>query len=264
MLTRFVRPLDQGKDPGRLEHGDDRRSEILAGSASILPTTITHSHLTPWLSSVYVPGEHRGKGIASAGRAIEFWEGNEFSQQVAKRPFPVRLRGRREGRAIAYFNEAIRLNPKSATAWFARGRLHLFEGSADKAQADFDQASALAPANATIALWADIAARRNKQPGRLAQTTSDIDMAAWPAPVVKLFLNQMTSADVLAAADNPDASKKSGQICEANFYGGEFALTKGAKEEAIRLFRLAASECPHGYLEWDGAVAELKLLGAGP
>jgi predicted N-acetyltransferase YhbS len=41
-------------------------SGAVLGSAGILPTTITHQHLTPWLSSVYVPGEHRGKGIASA------------------------------------------------------------------------------------------------------------------------------------------------------------------------------------------------------
>ena len=38
----------------------------LLGSAGILPTTITHKHLTPWLSSVYVPEEFRGKGFASA------------------------------------------------------------------------------------------------------------------------------------------------------------------------------------------------------
>ena len=41
-------------------------SGTLLGSAGILPTTITHKHLTPWLSSVYVPEPHRGKGIASA------------------------------------------------------------------------------------------------------------------------------------------------------------------------------------------------------
>jgi predicted N-acetyltransferase YhbS len=38
----------------------------LLGSANVLATTLTHQHLTPWLSSVYVPLEHRGKGIASA------------------------------------------------------------------------------------------------------------------------------------------------------------------------------------------------------
>ncbi len=40
-------------------------SGAIVGSAGILATTITHQHLTPWLSSVYVPLEHRGKGIAS-------------------------------------------------------------------------------------------------------------------------------------------------------------------------------------------------------
>jgi hypothetical protein len=43
--------------------GRFRRAPSRAG---ILTATITHKHLTPWLSSVYVPIEHRGKGIASA------------------------------------------------------------------------------------------------------------------------------------------------------------------------------------------------------
>jgi N-acetylglutamate synthase-like GNAT family acetyltransferase len=38
---------------------------MLLGSAGILPATLTHKHLTPWLSSVYVPPEFRGRGIAS-------------------------------------------------------------------------------------------------------------------------------------------------------------------------------------------------------
>ncbi len=43
------------------------------GSANILATTLTHQHLTPWLSSVFVPVEQRGKGLASALslRAVE-------------------------------------------------------------------------------------------------------------------------------------------------------------------------------------------------
>ncbi|MEO8390069.1 MAG: GNAT family N-acetyltransferase [Polaromonas sp.] len=36
------------------------------GAASVLPKTITHAHLTPWLSAVVVSPEFRGKGIASA------------------------------------------------------------------------------------------------------------------------------------------------------------------------------------------------------
>ncbi len=86
-------------------------------------------------------------------------------------------------------------------------------------------------------LWADIVGQRNRLPSRLAQTSSQIDMTVWPAPIVKLFMNQMMPAAVLAAADDPDPAKKNGQTCEANFYSGELSLTKGSKDEAIRLFR---------------------------
>jgi lipoprotein NlpI len=167
-------------------------------------------------------------------------------------------------RAIADYNEAIRLNPNSSLAYFARGRSYLFAGSVEKALADVNQASAHAPENAYLALWVDIVSRRNNLPGRLAQTSSRIDMTVWPAPVIRLFMDQMTPAAVLAAADDPDATKKKGQVCEANFYSGELSLTKGLKDEATRLFRLAASDCPHSFNEWDAANAELKALGVVP
>jgi predicted N-acetyltransferase YhbS len=42
------------------------RDDTLLGSASLVRQTITHQHLSPWLSSVYVDPAHRGSGIASA------------------------------------------------------------------------------------------------------------------------------------------------------------------------------------------------------
>jgi lipoprotein NlpI len=89
-------------------------------------------------------------------------------------------------------------------------------------------------------------------------------MTAWPAPVIRLFMGQMTAGALLAAADDPDATKRKGQVCEANFYTGELSLLKGSKNEATRLFRIAASDCPHNFIEWDGANAELKALGVTP
>jgi predicted N-acetyltransferase YhbS len=38
----------------------------LVGTANVLATTLTHKHLSPWLSAMFVATEHRGKGIASA------------------------------------------------------------------------------------------------------------------------------------------------------------------------------------------------------
>ena len=89
-------------------------------------------------------------------------------------------------------------------------------------------------------------------------------MSVWPAPIVRLFLGQLTPAAVLAAADNPDPAKQKGQICEANFYSGALALRQGAKDEVTRLFRLAANDCPRGFIEWLAARSELKALGVTP
>lgn len=77
-------------------------------------------------------------------------------------------------------------------------------------------------------------------------------------------MGQLTLDAVLAAADDPDASKKSTQVCEANFYSGELALQKDKKDEATRLFRLVTRNCPKSFIVYDGADNELKALGASP
>jgi lipoprotein NlpI len=127
--------------------------------------------------------------------------------------------------------------------------------------ADVIRASELDQKNAYNALWVDIVGQRNNVPSRLSQAISTIDMTAWPAPVIRLFLGQMTPAAVPAAADDPEATKTKGQVCGANFYIGELALRTGAKNEATRLLRLAANDCPKSFDEWGAANAELKVVG---
>ena len=175
-------------------------------------------------------------------------------------------------RAIADFNQAIKLDPKAAFAYtigasrtttrattttpsptttrrsssiprietpISFGASEPLRGNLAKALADLNQATALDPKDAYVALWLDIIGQRNNVPSRLSQAISTIDMTAWPAPVIRMFLGQMPPAAVLAAADDPDANKKMGQVCEANFYSGELALRQNAKNEATRLFQLA-------------------------
>jgi hypothetical protein len=165
--------------------------------------------------------------------------------------------------AITACTRAIRLDPKYMFAYFSRGLANLYAGDAlPNALADLNQATALDPKYAYAALWLDIVGQRSNVPSRLAQAIATIDMTAWPAPVIRMFLGQMPAAAVLAAADDPDATKKKGQVCEANFYSGELALRQGEKDEAARLFRLAAADCPKTLVEWSAANAELKALGA--
>jgi lipoprotein NlpI len=89
-------------------------------------------------------------------------------------------------------------------------------------------------------------------------------MTWWPAPVIRLYLGQLTPEAVLAAADVANPRAKQGRVCEANFYTGELALQKGNADEAKRLFAPAAADCPKDFDAYAGATAELKVLGARP
>jgi len=170
-----------------------------------------------------------------------------------------------KNRAIAHYNENIMRDPKDDNAYFRRGIAHLYAGSLANALADIGRAGKLDPEYPYYALWLDIVEKRSSLASHLPQAVAQINMTSWPAPVIRLFLGQMTVTDVLVAADNPDAETRKGQVCEANFYSAELALQQGSKNEAERLFRLAATDCPRGdFVEGPAANAELKALGRYP
>ena len=87
-----------------------------------------------------------------------------------------------------------------------------------------------------------------------------LDMSAWPAPVIRLFLGESNAEQAFAAAFDADPKTRQAQTCEANFYSGEFALMNKNRKEAQRLFKLAADQCPPSFVESTAAVAELIRL----
>ena len=165
---------------------------------------------------------------------------------------------------IVYYNAAIRRDPDDDDAYFHRALAKLYAGALPAAMADLVQASRLDPAYAYYALWIDIIDKRRNEAGSLAQATAHLDMSKWPAPVVRLFLGETTPAAVRAAADDPDPATRGGQLCEANFYSGEYARQHGDTQEAARLFRLAAAGCARDFVEGPAASAELEALGRSP
>jgi lipoprotein NlpI len=56
------------------------------------------------------------------------------------------------------------------------------------------------------------------------------------------------------------AATDTDQRCEAQFYAGEWYLLKGNRTEAVPLLRQAEASCPKGFVEYTGAVAELRRL----
>src|SRR5262249_16433436 len=151
--------------------------------------------------------------------------------------------------------------PANFSAYFSRALVNFYFGALPQSLADFNRASELDPKNAYVALWLDIAGKRSKLPSRLAEATEQINMTTRPAPIVRLYLNQTTVEAVISAAVDPDANTKNSRLCDVGFYSGELALQRGAKDEAVRLFRTAAAHCPKHITPWWTANAELNALG---
>ncbi|MFY9839519.1 MAG: tetratricopeptide repeat protein, partial [Xanthobacteraceae bacterium] len=193
------------------------------------------------LCDAYLDKGDNDRAIGDCNRAIQL--DPTLAIAYRNRGNAYRYKGE-AGSATADYNQAIELNPKFSQAYLARGLLSLDAGELPKALADINQASALNSEDPYTALWLDIVNKRSKLPSRLGEATAQIDMTKWPAPVIHLYLGQMTPEAVVAAATDPDASKQKSQACEANFFSGELALQQGKKDEATRLFRIADDGCP--------------------
>ena len=165
--------------------------------------------------------------------------------------------------AIADYDQAVRLDSEAYGARFLRGLAYLYSGALTKALADLKRSSELSPKHAYAALWLEILNRRSNLQGRLAEASAQLDMTAWPAPLIRLYLGQTTPEAAFAAADDADPNRKRSQTCEATFFVAQFELQRGAKGEAARLFRLAASDCSIRLIRAN-AKAELDALGAQP
>ena len=68
-----------------------------------------------------------------------------------------------------------------------------------------------------LLIWLDIVERRNNLPSRLSQTTARVDMKGWPAPVIRLLLGEITPAELLAAAEDPDPKTQTGPRLRGEF-----------------------------------------------
>ncbi len=185
--------------------------------------------------------------------------------------------------AASDYDEQIRMDPNSvnnAQNYYRRGIANFYGGAKEQGLADLDKAFAMtltwdanlkkAAANNQIAqaLWLEIVARRQGQPSRLPQIESQLDMTAGLAPLVRMFLGQISPESLLT-----DATFKP-FACDINLrlFVAEYSLVTGARDEAIRHLRAFVIDCDRppsimvteGDFGWVHARAELKALGAAP
>jgi len=200
------------------------------------------------------------QAIADYSKAIEI--NPKVADLLHNRALDYRYKGDLVS-AMADYTQEIQVDPKLWRAYFSRGTVSVMIGALPPAMADLNRAAELAPRNAYIPLWIEIANKRGNSASRLADATKQVDMANWPGPVINFYLGQLTSEALLAAANSGDATQRTKQTCAANFYIGELALQQGKTNDATRQFRIAAdTSCRIGPLEYSSAHAELKALGA--
>jgi lipoprotein NlpI len=219
-----------------------------------------------------------GDGPVLRARGVAYYLKGDFDRAIADYDEAIRLNPKDRdalglrgnayktkgdfGHAIADHDQLVQLDTRDARAYFARARVYWQSASFAKSLADLDQAIQLDPKSAYPIVWREIVAKRSDQPSQLSEAARQLDATKWPAPIVNLFLGTMTPEQVLSAADDADPIKKKAQLCEANFYTAERALQRGSKDEALKLFDQAAADCPRTFIEKQAADVELSSLRA--
>ena len=169
-------------------------------------------------------------------------------------------------KAIDTYDQAIKRDPKHALSYKGRGIAEFLDNAKEKAEADFQQAVTLDPGDAYSRLWLELTKRRlgTKPSPDLAKASTQLNMTAWPAPLLLLYEGQMTPHDVILAAQHVDIKISKTRMCEVGFYAGELSLADGEKGDAIDLFNHALDVCFNSVDEKTAAAAELKALGQNP
>jgi lipoprotein NlpI len=186
--------------------------------------------------------------------------------------------------AAADLDGAIAARPKLGFLYGMRAALNIRRGQADKSREDMRTSLALLPERASgssgigIANWivgqlsdaeknfSDATDKDDTHAiygwlwyalteARLGKTIPrralpDFDLKTWPGPIVNLFLGNGAQEAVFAAAAQGEANAVNGQICEANFYVGEWLLQHHDQAGAKPLINKAASDCPTNFIEW--------------
>jgi lipoprotein NlpI len=164
--------------------------------------------------------------------------------------------------AIADYDAATRLDPRDILAVNNRGLARYFQGEFALAARDFARARQMSEPDAYVAIWSYLARTRNGESVRseFERDVAELPDDAWPAPVLRAYLDRISPRALLAAAAHSDAGREVEQRCEADYYIGQWHVIRGERESAVAHFLAAQDECPRFFLEYTGAAAELKRL----
>ena len=153
----------------------------------------------------------------------------------------------------------LKLLPETTKRGNGLGIINWQIGEIGDAEDNFSYEASHGPNTVYAWLWYTLAeVRLGKTVPR--RSLPDFDKTAWPAPIISFFLGDMAQDAVFTAAQQGDIDATKGQICEANFYIGEWLLQHHDEAGAKPLMAKAASDCPTSFIEWSPAQTDLAGL----
>jgi lipoprotein NlpI len=164
-------------------------------------------------------------------------------------------------RAIADDDQALKIQPDLLATLRQRGAARLAKGQYAAAAEDLAEATRRDPTDLYGLLWLRIARAKTDALAQdnLASAAANLDLAAWPGPLIKLYLGQAAPDQVRRASQSGDDAAVYGQTCDADFYVGEYELLQGDRGAARTGFTAAAT-CAPIFFEHGFAVEELKRI----
>ncbi len=221
------------------------------------------------LSKEYPSIAYYNRGLAWQGKKNYEKAFSDFSDAIRLNPRSVAYFGRgllwyqkRDyNKAIADFNDAIRLNAEYADAYMARGITRFNKGEFQLAASDLGQ-SLHFKADNYAAIWLYLARMRGNSDGKteLSMSTQGMELKEWPLPVAALYLGKADPSTVTIQAADPNPEKYKEQLCEANFFRGEWHLLRNENQQGLTFLTKAQDECPKESYQYAAAVSELQRL----
>jgi lipoprotein NlpI len=145
---------------------------------------------------------------------------------------------------------SLALLPERTSGSNGVGITNWIVGRLDDAEKNFSDAADKDSPNAIYSwLWYALTEVRLGKPIP-RRSLPDFDLKNWPGPIVNFFLGNAVQDTVFAAAAQGQANAIDGQVCEANFYVGEWLLQHHDQVGARPLISKAASDCPVNFVEW--------------
>jgi lipoprotein NlpI len=111
--------------------------------------------------------------------------------------------------------------------------------------------------NTYTMLWRYLEREHMHQDGaaELSGDAMRVKTTNWPYAVIDFYLGRRSLDEMGAAAAN--ANKQ----CDLAFFAGEWQLLHGNKAEARASLQVAVDTCPKTFVEFAGAISELRRLG---